>query len=160
MIGAIAKCLLTLGIACNTHYYFVAQNTENCDLFSGQVNHDLSVGSAETQYFFPDGSQCQGASNVNYIPPQGGCIGQRGIVYTTCSDGRRIDGEWVVTSSSCTVGQGQAHDNYGNQYEFTFGHSAKEAVERVNTLRQNMGCAEIDVLGRELRVQGKILRTK
>ncbi len=160
MIGTIFKCLLTLGLACKVHYHFVAQNINSCDLFSGKVSHNLSNGTATTRFYFPSGSECEGYSSVNYYPPGGGCIGQRGGVYTNCSDGRFIEGNWTVTSSSCTVGQGTAEDTWGDHYQFTFGHTAKEAVTRVNALRETLGCARIDVDGAIMSVQGKILRTK
>lgn len=159
MAGGIGTCLLTMGLLCNISFYFVAQNTENCDLISGRVVDDLRTGTGKTRFFFPGGAECEGHSYVTYIPPTGSCAGQKGEVYTTCSDGRTIKGDWTVTASSCKIGYGSAMDTWNNQYEFTFGYTAKKAVEKVNILRRQLGCPVINVNGVRMEVQGQILRT-
>lgn len=158
MAGGIGTCLMTMGLICNISFYFVAQNTHSCDLFSGKVVDNLRNGHAVTRFFFPNGAACNGNSYVSYYPPGGGCAGQQGKVYNTCSDGRTIKGEWTVTSPTCKVGYGTASDSYGNDYDFTFGYTAKQAIQRVNILREQLGCPPINLNGVKMEVQGKILR--
>lgn len=153
-----ATCALTLGLYCKLKYYFVAQNTKNCEIFSGRIIHQPTIGKAHTVFFTPSGATCEGVSYVTYIPPGGGCAGQQGKVPTQCSDGRIVDGTW--TASSCKTGFGHATDNLGNEYQFTFGLSAQEAVKKVNELRINLGCPVVDVKGAEMSVSGKVLRIK
>lgn len=141
----------------NLEYYFVAQNWKNCDLFTGLVRHNILIGGATVHFFFPDGVECTGKTQIVYTPPGGGPAGQQGRVSAEGSDGRQIRG--TFTCHSVTTGSGNARDSKGNQYEFTFGHSAKQAVQRANELRRTLGCDEITVSGgTQLEVQGKVLR--
>lgn len=114
----------------NLEYYFVAQNWKNCDLFTGLVRHNLLIGGATVHFFFPDGVECTGKTQIVYTPPGGGPAGQQGRVTAEGSDGRQIRG--TFTCNSVTTGSGKARDSKGNNYEFTFGHSAKQAVARAN----------------------------
>ena len=140
----------------NLQYYFVAQNWKNCDLFTGLVRHNLLIGAAKVHFFFPDGVECTGKTRITYVPPNGGCAGQQGRVTAEGTDGRQVTGSF--TCHSLNTGSGTAEDSNGNHYEFTFGHSAKQAIRRANEIRRNLGCDQIEVVKSHLEVHGKVLR--
>jgi hypothetical protein len=136
-------------------YYFVAQNAKNCDLFYGLVQDNPLTGRASVDFTFPNGCLCRGVAQVTDYPPGGGTKGQRGYIKAKCADGRTINGEF--TTASLTTGHGTATDSFGNNYQFTFGHAATEAVKRVNLLRKELGCPECGAKDIEMKVQGLIL---
>lgn len=137
-------------------YYFVAQNAINCDLFYGLVQDNPLTGRASVDFIFPNGCQCHGVAQVTYYPPLGGFAGQRGYIKAKCSDGRSLNGNFETLS--LTTGGGTVTDSLGNGYEFTFGHTAEQAVHNVNLLRQKLHCPGCDAKDIELKVQGQILR--
>lgn len=139
-------------------YYFVAQNAANCDLFYGQIQDDPFIGRAAVDFVFPNGCQCHGYALVTHYPHPRSVVGQSGFIKTKCSDGRRIEGRFTTTS--LTTGHGTASDNLGNNYEFTFGQQAEQAVQEVNQLRKRLGCQECTPQEVELKVTGKILPPK
>jgi hypothetical protein len=140
------------------NYYFVAQNAASCDLFYGLVQDDPFIGRASVDFIFPNGCKCRGYALVNHYPKGHGVVGQRGFIHAKCSDGRTIKGNFETTS--LTTGNGTAHDNQGNQYQFTFGHNAEQAVAGVNELRKKLGCPECTPEDIELKVQGKVIIPK
>lgn len=103
-------------------YYFVAQNTHNCDFFYGLVQDNPFIGRASVQFAFPNGCDCHGVAQVTHFPLGGPSAGQRGYINASCTDGRSIKGNFITTS--LTTGDGTATDSLGNNYQFTFGHTA------------------------------------
>jgi hypothetical protein len=153
------SCILSFGFHCIAKYYFVAQNTSNCDLFSGLVSHNLKTGGAKIHFSSPNGSECNGiASPPYYYPPTGGFAGQKGNVQATCNDNRVMSGQWTALSQ--TIGFGSVTDNHGAIYKFTFGYTANEAIDTINQVRKQLGCPSIETDGVKLRLDGKILKTE
>lgn len=134
-------------------YYFVAQNTKNCDIFYGLVQDDPLIGYASVDFSFPNGCRCRGHAKVTHYA--GSTVGQRGWVKADCSDGRILKGNFTTTS--LTTGHWQATDSLGNEYQGSFGHTADEAVSSVNTIRRKLHCPECDPRDIELKVQGQII---
>jgi hypothetical protein len=137
------------------HYYFVAQNAANCDLFYGLVQDDPLIGRASVDFIFPNGCQCKGYALVTHYAKLRSTVGQEGFIKAKCSDGRVIRGRFKTTS--LTTGNGNGSDNLGNNYEFTFGHTAEQAVLDINALRKKLGCEECNPEDVQLKVTGKIL---
>lgn len=122
-------------------YYFVAQNAHNCDFFYGQVIDNAIIGKAAVDFAFPNGCKCRGTAKVTYYPPNTfSCAGQKGNIFANCSDGRSMNGEF--TTASLTTGHGTLSDSLGNAYQFTFGHTADQAIKTVNVLRKKMRCPD------------------
>jgi len=138
------------------NYYFVAQNPSNCDLFYGLVVDNPLIGRASLNFAFPSGCNCHGIAQVTHNPPFGGGAGQRGYIKAKCSDGRTMKGKF--TTASVTTGNGTVSDSLGNEYQFTFGHTADQAVQQVNLLRKKLGCEEVTGKEIELKVHAEILK--
>ncbi len=137
-------------------YYFVAQNTHNCDLLYGLVEDNPFIGRAAVDFVFPNGCDCHGVAQVTHFPLGGPIAGQSGYVKASCSDGRSIKGRFTTTS--LTTGNGKASDTMGNEYEFTFGHTAEQSIETVNVIRRKLHCPECTTEDVEMRVQAKIIK--
>lgn len=137
------------------HYYFVAQNAANCDIFYGLVQQDPLIGRAAVDFIFPNGCKCKGYALVTHYPKPRSVVGQSGFIKAKCSDGREIKGRFTTTSLS--TGNGTVTDDLGNNYQFSFGHTAEKAVAEVNELRRKLGCPECTPQDVELRVTGRVL---
>lgn len=139
----------------------MAQNAENCDLFYGLVVDNALIGRASVSFSSANGCACKGMAQVTHCPGVlylGNCVGQKGYVKAHCSDGRSFKGNFTTTS--LTTGFGTATDSLGNQYQFTFGHTVQEAIEKVNELRKKLGCPEITVSSVELKVHGQVMKPR
>lgn len=136
-------------------YYFVAQNTKTCDIFFGYVEDNPLIGLASVDFVFPNGCHCHGHALVTHYSLTGGPAGQKGWIKAKCADGRSLKGHFTTTS--LTTGFWEAADSLGNQYEGSFGHTAEEALTRVNQIRKKLNCPECNPLDVELKVRGEIL---
>jgi S1-C subfamily serine protease len=65
-----------------------------------------------------------------------GCAGQRGKAPMRCTDGRRLDVEWIATS--CTTGHGEGQDQNGATFRFAFGLNEEEAEARLKELSEEV----------------------
>ena len=111
--------LASLLIGCAT-YPAVATFQDYNEVLYGQLNTNLLVGASDfSMEGKVKGLKCNGISKVTYIPPFGQCIGQRGDIFATCTDGRSITGEWVA--QSCASGYWRGKDSNGNIFAFNFG---------------------------------------
>lgn len=135
-------------------YYFVAQNTKNCDIFYGLVQDDPLTGHASVEFTFPNGCQCHGHAQVTRRSSTS-TSGQSGWVHAKCADGREIKGRFTTTS--LTTGYWNAKDNLGNDYDGSFGHTAEQALERVNAIRRKLHCPECSPQEIELKVYGQVI---
>jgi S1-C subfamily serine protease len=107
------------------------------ETFQGTVISDLA-GNAHITVTSSSGARCTGSSQITYKPPFSGlvgCAGQRGVATLNCSDDRRAEGNWVVTS--CSSGYGTGADSDGRPFVFAMGMSLEEALR----LRQESGVA-------------------
>lgn len=138
-------------------YYFVAQNAANCEFLYGLIVDNSLIGRASVRFAFPDGCQCHGVAQVTYIRLFGGTAGQKGYIKATCSDGRSFKGHFTTTS--LTTGDGTVQDSLGDQYQFTFGHTAEQAVQEIDALREQLHCSELTATEIELKVEAQILPT-
>lgn len=138
-------------------YYFVAQNASNCDLFYGLIQDDPLIGHASVDFVFANGCDCHGYGQVTHYPwfSGSGGAGQGGVIKAKCSDGRALDGTFETTS--VTTGHGTVTDSNGNQYQFTFGHTIDEAIQKVNELRKKLGCEPANAEEIEMKVNAQIL---
>jgi len=137
-------------------YYFVAQNAGSCDLFYGLIQDDPLIGHASLDFVFANGCDCHGHGQVTHYPWfSGSGAGQRGYIKAKCSDGRTLDGTFETTS--VTTGHGTVSDSKGNQYQFTFGHTIDEAIQKVNDLRKNLGCEPANAQEIEMKVNAQVL---
>jgi hypothetical protein len=136
-------------------YYFVAQNTKNCDVLYGLVKDDPLIGFASVNFKLANGCECSGHAKVTHHPMSTSTAGQRGWIHAKCADGRTMKG--TFTTISLTKGSWQATDSLGNYYEGNFGQTAEQALERVNEIRKANHCEECSPREIELKVQGKIL---
>jgi len=120
--------IITTG--CVASYKAVGYSEDYNEVFVGEVNANLLSGSGtfklEGQI---TGIKCEGASTVTYTPNPFTCVGQRGEIFGRCSDGRTLQGSYVVTS--CTTGYGRGVDSMGNKFIFNFGLSEEEAEAQV-----------------------------
>lgn len=136
----LSACLIFLFImplftGCAT-YKAVSKFENYNEVLIGDVNHNLLSGSANFKLEGKvSGIKCEGGSTVTYIPNIWTCIGQRGELFGTCSDGRTFSGQWVATS--CTKGFGKGRDNMGNTFVFTFGFSEQEAISKLENELQS-----------------------
>lgn len=137
-------------------YYFLAQNAHNCDFFYGLVQDNPLIGRASLKFAFPNGCDCHGVAQVTHFPRGGPAAGQSGYIKATCSDGRTIRGRFTTTS--LTTGNGTGSDSLGNEYQFTFGHTAEQSVQSVNVLRKELHCPECTPEDIELGVQARIIK--
>jgi hypothetical protein len=138
-------------------YYFVAQNASSCDLFYGLVQDDPLIGHASVDFVFANGCDCHGHAQVTHYPwfARAGGAGQRGSIKAKCSDGRTLEGTFETTS--VTTGHGTISDSKGNQYQFTFGHTIDEAIQKVNEIRKTLGCEPANAQEIEIKVNAQIL---
>jgi hypothetical protein len=139
-------------------YYFVAQNPSNCDLLYGLVVDNPAIGRATLNFAFANGCDCHGIGQVTHYPLFKGGAGQKGYIKAKCSDGRTMKGKFTTTS--VTTGNGTVTDSLGNQYQFTFGQTADQAVQQVNILRKQLGCPEVTGEEIELKVHAEVLKKK
>lgn len=122
---ALAAAALT---ACSVQFPVVGRFDNNSEAFTGSVNSNLA-GDAFIEVSSTAGVTCTGNSRITYKPVYSvvvPCVGQRGIAELSCSDGRRIHGDWVATG--CSSGYGTGHDRDGNRFTFAMGMSEAEAA--------------------------------
>jgi hypothetical protein len=136
-------------------YFFVAQNADECEFFYGLVQDNPLIGRASVDFQSANGCNCHGVAQVTHFPHGGGTVGQKGSIKVKCSDGRIMRG--TFTTTSLTTGNASFSDNLGHKYESTFGHTAAQAIETINTLRKQLGCPEVTAQEVEMKVQGRIL---
>ena len=127
-------CGLLVLSGCSVKYKVVGGFDDYNEVFIGNVDHNLLAG---TGHIEATGQQskmkCTGDSYVTYIPPASlGCAGQRGKAPMRCTDGRRLDVEWIATS--CTTGHGEGKDQNGATFRFAFGLKEEEAQARLKEL--------------------------
>jgi S1-C subfamily serine protease len=112
---------------CFANYQVVGRFDHYDEVFIGTVRHNLMTGSGHIIARTKDSEiTCEGDSYVTYIPPLGTCSGQRGKAPLICTDGRRLDVDWIARS--CTSGSGQGTDQNGATFRFLFGLSESEAL--------------------------------
>ena len=135
-------------------YYFAAQNGKDCEFFYGLIQDNPLLGRASVDYNSADGCKCHGVAQVTHYPLKGGVVGQRGYIHVKCEDGRKMNGHFTTTS--LTTGFATLEDDRGHAYEGTFGHSADQAVDKINELRKKLGCPEVTARDIELKVNGDL----
>jgi len=134
IVAAFGVAILLISSGCSVKYKMVGSFDDYNEVFIGDVDHNLLAG---TGHIVAVGQQskmtCAGDSYVTYIPPASlGCAGQRGKAPMRCSDGRRLDVEWIATS--CTTGHGEGKDQNGATFRFAFGLKQTEAEARLKEL--------------------------
>ena len=137
-------------------YYFAAQNAKDCEFFYGLIQDNPLIGRASVDFNSADGCKCHGVAQVTHYPLKGGAVGQRGYIKVKCEDGRKMHGHFTTTS--LTTGFADLEDNLGHKYEGTFGHTAGEAIVKINTLRKQIGCPEVTAEDVEMKVNGQVLK--
>jgi S1-C subfamily serine protease len=129
--------LLGLIAACSVKYKVVGSFDNYNEVFIGEVDHNLLAGRG---HIIAEGKnskiRCEGDSFVTYIPPSLGCAGQRGKAPMICSDGRRLDVDWVATS--CTQGHGLGKEPGGATFRFVFGFDESAAREQLTMLSKQV----------------------
>lgn len=74
--------------------------------------------------------RCVGSAYSRVVPPDADpprrCDGVRGDASLTCSDGRRLEVDWL-SGESCAKAYGQGHDGQGHTFHLAFGGSAAQA---------------------------------
>ena len=130
--------LLCFVSACTTTYPVVGSIDNYNEVFLGEINHDLMAGKAFIEIEAKTtGIRCTGGSRVEYIPASNYiagaflipyCAGQKGSADLECNDGNFIKATW--TAETCTKGYGYGHDKNGSRFQFAFGMSEKEALQK------------------------------
>jgi hypothetical protein len=136
-------------------YYFVGQNGEDCEFFYGLIQDNPMLGRASVDFESGKNCHCHGIAQVTKLPHGRSNIGQKGYIKVKCSDGRKMKGDFTTTS--LTTGYATISDNLGHKYDCTFGHTASQAIEKINTTRRQLGCPEVTAEEVELKVQGRVL---
>lgn len=136
-------------------YYFAAQNAADCEFFYGMVQDNPFLGRASIDFNSENGCKCHGVAQVTHVPLKGNGAGQRGYIHVKCEDGRHMKGHFSTTS--VTTGFADLTDDRGHKFEATFGHSADQAVDKVNALRKKLGCPEVTAQEIETKVNAEIL---
>ncbi|MBU6452740.1 MAG: hypothetical protein KGS72_13220 [Cyanobacteria bacterium REEB67] len=137
-------------------YYFAAQNAKDCEFFYGLIQDNPLIGRASIDFNNANGCKCHGVAQVTHYPLKGRAVGQRGYIKVKCEDGRKMHGHFTTTS--LTTGFADLEDNLGHKYEGTFGHTAGEAIVKINTLRRELGCPEVTAEDVEMKVNGQVLK--
>ena len=129
----IAVCVLAVAISgCSIKYKALGSFDDFNETFIGDLDHNLLNGTAVITASTKSGIKCDGNSYITYIPPMSlGCAGQRGKAPMKCSDGRKLDIDWVA--KSCTTGSGEGKDQNGNTFTLAFG--ADEATAKAELAR-------------------------
>ncbi len=146
IIVAIGFGIFIFITGCSVKYKVVGAFDDYNEVFVGNVDHNLLAGTGHIKAVGQKTKiSCTGDSYVTYIPPFSlGCAGQRGKAPMRCSDGRRLDVEWVATS--CTTGHGEGKDQNGATFRFFFGLDEAEAQSRLKELAvQVVSNAELPV---------------
>lgn len=118
-----AACFALAGCA---QYKVVGAFDDYNEIFVGDVQHNLLVGHAHiVAKGEVTGLVCEGESHVTSINFSPSCRGQRGEAELSCSDGRKVKGDWEA--ESCTTGYGLGEDDRGNTFVFAFGASEMAA---------------------------------
>lgn len=136
-------------------YYFAAQNASDCEFFYGLIQDNPLLGRASVDFNSANGCKCHGVGQVTHVPLKGGGAGQRGYIHVKCEDGRHMKGHFTTTS--LTTGFAELTDDKEHKFEATFGHSADQAVDKVNALRKKLGCPEVTADEIETKVNAEIL---
>jgi hypothetical protein len=136
-------------------YYFAAQNASDCEFFYGLIQDNPLLGRASVDFNSASGCKCHGVGQVTHVPLKGGGAGQRGYIHVKCEDGRHMKGHFTTTS--LTTGFAELTDDKERKFEATFGHSADQAVDKVNALRKKLGCPEVTAEEIETKVNAEIL---
>jgi hypothetical protein len=123
-------CVLLLLIflsGCSIKYKAVGKFEDNTEFFVGTVDHNLLRGKAKIDAIGTVTKiHCTGNSYVTHYPVLSlGCSGQKGKAPMTCTDGRRLDIDWIA--DSCTSGQGSGQDQYGRNFSLKFGLTDQDA---------------------------------
>lgn len=139
-------------------YYFAAQNAADCEFFYGMVQDNPFLGRASIDFNSENGCKCHGVAQVTHVPLNSSGAGQRGYIHVKCEDGRHMKGHFTTTS--VTTGFADLTDDKGHKFEATFGHSADQAIEKVNALRKKLGCPEVTAQEVETKVNAEILHRK
>lgn len=126
-----AACFALAGCA---QYKVVGAFDDYNEIFVGDVQHNLLVGRAHiVAKGEVTGLVCEGDSHVTSINLSSNCRGQRGVAELSCSDGRKVKGDWEA--ESCTSGYGLGEDDRGNTFVFAFG--ASELAARYYVRRES-----------------------
>jgi hypothetical protein len=119
------SCLLLLFPGCTQSLKIVGFSESLNELLIGEATHNLWTGAGNfTVKALNSNIVCEGGAMIVQVSKPSSCVGQKGEIFGTCSDGRYIKGKYITTS--CTRGFGMAIDNLGNQYQFKFGVSEEE----------------------------------
>lgn len=139
-------------------YYFSAQNASDCEFFYGLIQDNPLLGRASVDFNSANGCKCHGVAQVTHLPLKGNGAGQRGYIHVKCEDGRHMKGHFTTTS--LTTGFADLTDDKGHKFEATFGHSADQAVDKINALRQKLGCPEVTAKEIETKVNAELLNKR
>jgi len=103
-------------LGCYANYKAVATYGGDKEILIGNVEHNLSDGSASFKFQGTRSNlECNGfAERPYYIPPVSMCEGQRGRVSGNCSDGTTFQYEWEA--DSCYLSHGKGIDSLGNSF--------------------------------------------
>lgn len=131
-------CLVLIISSC-AKYKVVGKFNNFNEVFIGDIDHNLLAGRGAIEAVGQrSGIRCTGVSYVTYVPLHSalglGCSGQRGKAPMNCTDGRKLDVDWVATS--CTTGEGRGVSSDGAQFTFAFGFDDDDAYERLDELEK------------------------
>jgi hypothetical protein len=127
--------VITAITGCTVSYKAIGYFEDYYEVLIGEVNADLLSGSGNFRVEGKiSGIKCEGGATVTYIPNPMSCVGQTGVIFAMCSDGRSIRGKYICTS--CTTGFGYGFDDMGNKITFKFGLSEQEAETEIKNLLQ------------------------
>lgn len=135
---AVVIAAISLLCSCSIKYKVVGSFDDYNEVIVGDIDHNLLAGHSRIVAVGKNSKiRCEGDSYVTYIPPLSfGCAGQRGKAPMRCSDGRRLDVDWVATS--CTTGRGDGRDQKGAMFQFVFGLDEATAEREFSKLSQEV----------------------
>jgi S1-C subfamily serine protease len=121
-------------MACTVSYKATGAFEDFNEVLMGHVAANLATGGGKVRVEGQNSKiRCEGViPPPTYIPNLLSCAGQRGDATLRCSDGRRLDLQWVA--SSCTRGYGEGADQNGARFWFVFGYNDAEARREIEKM--------------------------
>ncbi len=123
---------------CTITYKAVGRFDDYNEVFIGDVQHTIFKGGASFSVESKNSNiRCEGtAFPPYYYPSMIGCAGQRGRGNVRCSDGRRMNIEWVA--KSCAQGYGEGSDKDGVTFRFVFGLDESKAQQELDRMSKEV----------------------